>query len=72
MEFAQSLTKIMDERGLTAYRLSKETGISDSLLGYYRSGAKDPSSKNLTKIADYLGVSIDYLVGRTDKPEVNK
>ena len=31
-----------------------------------------PNGETLIKIADYLDVSIDYLVGRTDKPEINK
>ena len=30
------------------------------------------SSDLLVALADYFGVSIDYLVGRTDNPEVNK
>lgn len=33
---------------------------------------KDILSKNLARIADYLGVSVDYLLGRTDNPIVNK
>jgi len=31
-----------------------------------------PSAEVLEKIADYLDCSVDYLLGRTDKPEVNK
>jgi transcriptional regulator with XRE-family HTH domain len=31
-----------------------------------------PLADRLCYIADYLGVSVDYLLGRTDKPEVNK
>jgi transcriptional regulator with XRE-family HTH domain len=38
----------------------------------YKNGAKLPTIQNLTKIADYLDVSVDYLLGRTDKPEVNR
>ena len=72
MNFAQCLTKVMDDRGLSSYRVSKDTGISDSLLGYYRTGKNDPSAENLTKLADYFDVSLDYLVGRTDNPEVNR
>ena len=72
MSFSQCLTRIMEERGLSAYRVDKDTGISDSLLGYYRAGIKDPSSKNLCKLADYFECSVDYLLGRTDNPEVNK
>ena len=33
---------------------------------------KGMSSYSLARIADYLDCSVDYLLGRTDKPEVNK
>ena len=33
---------------------------------------KGMASFSLAKIADYLGCSVDYLLGRTDNPEVNK
>lgn len=35
-------------------------------------GEKDILSKNLAKIADYLDCSVDYLLGRTDVPQINK
>ncbi len=72
MQFPQRLTETMRIRGITSYRASKDTGISDSLLGYYRSGRNDPSADNLIKLADYFNISVDYLLGRTDKPEVNR
>lgn len=72
MHFSQILTNIMQAKNLSSYRVSKDTGISDSLLGYYRSGKNDPSADNLIKLADYFDVSVDYLLGRTDKPEVNR
>ena len=36
------------------------------------SDTKGMASFSLAKIADYLECSVDYLLGRTDKPEVNK
>ena len=60
------------DQNITAYRVSKETGISQGLMNEYKSGKKLPTLQNLLKIADFLNVSIDYLVGRTDKPEINK
>lgn len=67
------ILRIMKERNVTAYRLSKATGISESLFSKWR---ETPSSKissgNLELIADYLDCSVDYLLGRTNNPEVNK
>ncbi|WP_082621081.1 helix-turn-helix domain-containing protein [Lactobacillus gigeriorum] len=57
--------KILKERNLTIYRLSKMTGISDNTLRNYRLKHSEPSFTNACKIADALGVSLDDL--REDK-----
>lgn len=49
-----------------------ECGLSKNSLSSMQSGGSTPKSENLAKIADYLDVSVDYLLGRTDKPEINK
>ncbi len=73
MEHTENILRIIEERGITSYKLAKETGISESLFSKWR---EKPSSKvtsqNLQLIADYLNCSVDYLLGRTDSPEVNK
>lgn len=73
MEHTQRILKILEDRNITAYRLAKDTGISDSLFSKWK---EKPSSKVtsgiLVLIADYLNCSVDYLLGRTDNPEVNQ
>ena len=73
MEHTENILRIIEERGITSYKLSKETGISECLFSKW---SEKPSSKvtsqNLQLIADYLDCSVDYLLGRTDSPEVNK
>lgn len=73
MEHTEIILRIMEERGITSYKMAKETGISESLFSKWR---EKPSSKvtsqNLRLIADYLGCSVDYLLGRTDNPEMNQ
>lgn len=73
MEHSEIILRIMDERNITSYRMAKETGISESLFGAWR---KKPTSKiysgNLVLIADYLGCSVDYLLGRTEDPELHQ
>ena len=73
MEHTERILKILEERKVTGYRLSKEIGISDSLLSKWK---EKPSSKIysgiLVSIADYLDCSVDYLLGRTDNPDVNQ
>ena len=72
MQLSQRLTCVMQSRNISAYKLSKDTGISDRLIGYWKNGDKLPVSDNLLKLAEYLDVSTDYLLGRTDNPDVNK
>ena len=73
MEHSQIILSILKNKNITAYRLSKDTGISVSLFSKWKSRpTSEVSSSNLAKIADYLDCSVDYLLGRTDNPEVNK
>lgn len=57
-------------------RLKKDiaNAVNISVMGYYRyeRGEREPSMSTLIALADYFNVSLDYLVGRTDNPEVNK
>ena len=62
MIFAQILTSIMNEKKISAYKMSKETGISDSLIGYWKKGERVPNAENLILISNYLEVTIDYLL----------
>ena len=72
MEYSERILQIMHNKGITPYRLAKETGMTESLFSLWKS---NPSSKiyaqNLVIVADYLGCSVDYLLGRTDNPEIN-
>ncbi len=73
MEYSERILQIMQNRGVTPYRLAKDTGMTESLFSLWKT---NPSSKiyaqNLVTVADYLGCSVDYLLGRTDNPEVNR
>lgn len=69
MEHTENILRILEERNITAYRIAKDTGISESLFSKWK---EKPSSKvssgNLVLIADYLNCSVDYLLGRTEDP----
>ncbi len=73
MEHSQRILQLIAESGYTEYRVSKDTGISNSLFGKWKVRPTSKiSSEKLVLIADYLNCSIDYLVGRTDRPEINR
>lgn len=60
--------KLLDERHVTAYQVSKATGISTGSLTDWKKGRSHPKMDKLQKIADYFGVSIDYLRGNEKAP----
>ena len=73
MEHSQRILQLIAESGYTEYRVSKDTGISNSLFGKWKVHPTSKiSSEKLVLIVDYLNCSIDYLVGRTDRPEINR
>ena len=64
-----NFVKIVQEKGLTAYRVAKDTGISPTVFSDWKSGKSSPKIDKIKKIADYLNVSEDYLMGNTDNPQ---
>ena len=64
--------EILKIKKLSLYRVSKDTGIPKSIIYEWASGEREPVSEYLVPLADYLDCSIDYLLGRTDKPEINR
>jgi len=70
--FTKLFGELLQKKQLTTYRIAKDTGISQGLMNEYKNGIKRPTIDNLVKIADYLNVSTDYLLGRTENPEINK
>lgn len=60
------------QHGTKPNPVGKEIGISSGIITKWKTDNTLPNGETLIKIADYLDCSVDYLLGRTDKPEVNK
>jgi len=60
--------QLLQNRNITAYRLSKDTGISEALISNWKSGRQLPKYDSIILLCDYFNVSADYLLGRTDNP----
>lgn len=73
-EFSKRLRKLRESmrpvRSMTV--TSQLMGLHPDLLRRYERGEIEPSMDALTKIADYYGVSTDYLLGRTNFPFVRR
>lgn len=62
-------SKLLQKYGITPYKVSKETGISQSTLSDWKRGISTPKTDNMKKIADYFGVSVEYLMTGKEKAE---
>lgn len=65
------IKNLREEKSITQLQLSKILNIGNTTLSQYESGKRVPSDSIKKAIADYFNVSIDYLLGRTDKKEPN-
>lgn len=64
--------KLLNEKGVTAYKVGKATGIAGSTFTDWKSGRSVPKQEKLQKIADYFGVSLDYLMtGKESTPKMD-
>lgn len=54
--------KLLNERGLTAYQVSKDTGIATSTLTEWRKGSYRPKLEKMAILANYFGVPLEYFV----------
>ena len=64
--FAERLLELRKIKGLSQAELSKKLDVSVSVICYWETDRSEPTAPNLDKIADFFGVSVDYLLGRTD------
>lgn len=63
-----NLKKLRKNRGLTQIQLQIATGIEQALLSKFERGERIPPTETLIILADFYGVSIDYLLARTNNP----
>ena len=54
--------RLCQEKGVKPYHVSKETGVATATLTEWKNGTYTPKTEKLQKIADFFGVTIDYLL----------
>ena len=65
-KYKNRIRDLREDRDLRQTDVSKATGIDQKTLSNYETGKTSPDSYALIRLADFCGVSIDYLVGRTE------
>lgn len=64
---SQKLKELRLNKGLTQIEFAKTFNIANGTVGNWETGKREPDYEMLSRIADFYGVTIDYLLGRNDK-----
>ena len=67
--FASRLRQARQAKGLSQAALAETVGTRQSQISRNESGRRWPDSETLCRLADALGLTTDYLMGRTDDPD---
>ena len=62
---SERLTKLRDEKGATQEEVAEACGLSRVTLARYENGTRKPIPENLSRLAEYYGKTVDYLLGRS-------
>lgn len=72
MDFGTRLKELRLQKKLTQEELGKIVHVSKVSISGYERGGRNPDRETLTDLADYFGVSTDYLLGRSNIPTPDK
>lgn len=65
-----NLKALREKKNITQIKLSTEIEVSQEVISHYEIGQSKPNIENLIKLADYFHCSTDYLLNRTNIPNV--
>lgn len=71
-QIAQNIKTMCKQKKVTISLLLTKCDITKSFIYDLEKRGQSPSCDKVSRIADYLDCSVDYLLGRTENPEVNR
>lgn len=69
MNYQRRIRDLREDHDRTQSQIAAVLGISQTMYARYERGANELPIRHLIVLADYYGVSTDYLLGRTDNPK---
>lgn len=66
------LKELRKSKGISQLKMAVDLNTSQNTISRYETGEREPGINELIKLADYFNVSIDYLLERTDCPQIQK
>ena len=70
--FSERIASLRKQKGITQQALAESVGLKKQAINMIENSQRACSIEILCALADYFDVSTDYLVGRTNKPDLNK
>lgn len=71
-KFSERFKQLRTEHQLSQQNLADQLGFSKSSVNMYERGEREPGLEAMETIADYFNVDLDFLMGRSDKPNRNE
>lgn len=66
------LKEIRKSKGVSQLKMAIDLNTNQNTISRYETGEREPGINELIQIADYFNISIDYLLERTEIPDINK
>jgi len=68
----ERIKELRKSKNHTQKQLAEILNVRSEAIQTFEYGTRRPGLDNIITLADYFGVSVDYLLGRTDNPNINK
>ncbi|MNI34771.1 HTH-type transcriptional regulator Xre [compost metagenome] len=69
-KYGERIALLREKQSLTQEDLANKLGISRAALSHYETSRREPDYETMSKIASFFNVSMDYLLSRSNNPEV--
>ena len=67
--FRIRLKELRERAGYSQYSFAEKFGVAQSTVGSWEAGKREPNFNTMQRLADFFGVSVDYLLGRDTVPD---
>ncbi len=65
------LRELRKQKNISQLKLAMDLGLNQNSISRYENGEREADYATLIAFADYFNVSVDYLLERTENPEMN-
>lgn len=72
MDYVKRIRDLREDNDKTQQEVADYLSTSQTMYARYERGANEMPIRHLIKLADFYGVSTDYILGRTDNQKMNK